>query len=644
MGHSLLRSSTFQIVAITLLVFLGVMGLRSQGFLESLELEAYDWSFRLRSHQLTEPPPITLVTITDQDIQEVGHWPISDDILAQALTRIQALRPRVIGVDMYRDLEVPPGRAALNQVLEQFPQIIMVMKFGKPEQGGISGPAILKGTDRVGFSDMVVDPDGVVRRGLLFLDNGTTSFRSLPFLLALKYLERNGIKPEPAGDNSHWLKLGETVFRPFESHDGSYVQADAHGYQFLLNLDRGDQIFPTLSLQAVLVGEVNPEFIHDRIVLVGVVSEGVKDYFYTSQCGRLMQCPRVSGSELHGHIVSQLLGVAGAGRAPITTLSGGQEAGWIALWVLGGAVVGVWVRGAWRFSVVVLFGMLALSGVVVGAITNGWWIPWVPPAMGWVVNAMVVTALISKQEQKDRQALMGLFSRHVSPQVAEAVWKQREQFLEKGRWRPQTLIVTTLFTDLEGFTTVAEAMPPDQLWEWLNTYMDTMVKIITDHGGLIDDYYGDMIKAGFGVLTREQTDEQICHNAREAVKCSVAMEQEMVRVNRFWQQQGLSSVRMRVGINTGPVMVGSLGSAERLKFTTIGDAANIAARLENFQKDAWKSEDPNAVCRILIGETTKHYLGAHPWFLKEVGSVRLKGKTQSLPVYRLYSKDPDQPV
>jgi len=124
----------------------------------------------------------------------------------------------------------------------------------------------------------------------------------------------------------------------------------------------------------------------------------------------------------------------------------------------------------------------------------------------------------------------------------------------------------------------------------------------------------------------------------------LAMEQEMVRLNRLWQQQGLSSVRMRVGINTGPVMVGSLGSAERLKFTTIGDAVNIAARLENLQKDAWKSEDPKAVCRILIGETTKHYLGVHPWLLKEEGSVRLKGKTQSLPVYRLYTKDDNQSV
>jgi len=636
------RSSIVHIGVMTLAVWLAVMGLRSQGLLEGLELEAYDWSLRLSSQRINESPPITLVTITDQDIQELGHWPISDATLAEALSRLHAHGPRVIGVDIYRDLEVPPGRTTWNRVIERYPEIMMVNKFGKPEHGGIPEPAILRGTDRVGFTDMVVDQDGVVRRGLLFLDDGTTVSRSLPYLLALKYLEQDGVKPEPAGDNPNWLKLGQSVFRPFESHDGSYVKADAKGYQFLLSLDRGVRAFPTLSLQAVLAGEVNPEVIRDQIVLLGVASEGVKDYFYTSQCGSLTRCPHVPGIELHGYVVAQLLRDARGESEPIATLSEGQEAGWIGLWVVGGALVGFWVRGAWRFSVVVILGLLVLSSIVVVSIADSWWIPWVPPAVGWVVNAMVVTAFISNREQQDRRTVMALFSRHVSPQVAAAVWEQREQFLEQGRWRPHTQVVSTVFTDLEGFTTVAESMPPNQLWEWLNSYLDTMVEIITDHGGLVDDYYGDMIKAGFGVLSIEQSEEEIRRNARDAVTCSLAMEQEMIQLNRLWQQQGLGVIRMRVGINTGAVMVGSLGNAERLKFTTIGDAVNIAARLENLQKDDWKTEDPHTVCRILIGETTKQYLGAHPWFLTEVGAVMLKGKTQSLPVYRLYSKDNEQ--
>ncbi len=633
------RSPIIHIAVISLLVFFGIMGLRSQGFLQALELQAYDWSLQLRPDRISQSLPITLVTITEQDIRELGHWPISDELLAKALTRIHSYHPRAIGVDIYRDLEVPPGRAALNKILREYSEIIMVKKFGKLEDGGIPGPSVLQGTGRLGFSDVIVDADGVVRRGLLFLDDGTTFSHSFSFLVGMKYLEVEGVKPSSAKDNSDWLQLGQHVLPPFESQDGSYVEADAQGYQILLNLNRRDPAFPTWSLQAVLAGEVEPELMHDRIVLLGVVSEGVKDFFYTSQCGTLMACPRVSGIELHAHIVAQLLQHARENLAPLATLSDLQEAGWLAFWVMGGGLVGLWVRGAWWFSGIVLVGLLALGAVVVWASANNGWIPWVPPAMGWVVNAMIVTALVSKQEQKDRHALMGLFARHVSPQVAEAIWEQREEFLEQGRWRPKTLVVTTLFTDLEGFTTVAEKMPPDQLWEWLNTYMDNMVKIITDHGGLIDDYYGDMIKAGFGVLTREQTDEQISHNARQAVKCSLAMEQEMLGLNAKWKQQGFSSVRMRIGINTGPVMVGSLGSAERLKFTTIGDAVNIAARLENLEKDLWKAEDPNTVCRILIGEKTKHKLGAHPWLFKEVGSVMLKGKTQELPIYRLYSKE-----
>lgn len=642
MSYSFFRSHIVQIAVISLLVFFCIMGVRSQGFLQNLELEAYDWSLQLRPNRISQPLPVTIVTISEEDIRELAHWPISDELLAKALTRIHAYHPRAIGVDMYRDLEVPPGRPLLNKVLREYPEIIMVKKFGKLEDGGIAGPDVLRGTDRVGFSDMVVDADGVVRRGLLFLDDGTRFSRSFPFLLAMKYLESEEIKPNPSEENPDWLQLGQQVLPPFESHDGSYVQADAQGYQILLNLNRKDQTFPTLSLQTVLAGKMEPELIHDRLILLGVVSEGVKDFFYTSQCGKLMHCPRVSGIELHGHFVGQLLQHAQMDLASIMTFSEIQEAGWLAFWVLGGGLVGFWVRGAWRFSVVVLLGLSALGVVVIWAMANSWWIPWVPPAMGWVVNVMVVTALISKKEQKDRQALMGLFARHVSPQVAEAIWEQREQFLEKGRWRPQTLVVTTLFTDLEGFTTVAEKMPPDQLWEWLNTYMNSMVKIITDHGGLIDDYYGDMIKAGFGVLTREQTDAQISQNAREAVKCGLAMEQEMIQLNTQWWQQGLSSIRMRIGINTGPVMVGSLGSAERLKFTTIGDAVNIAARLENFDKDVWKTEASDIMCRILIGEKTKQSLGTHPWLLKEVGSVMLKGKTQELPIYRLYSKDSEQ--
>ena len=610
--------------------------MRAGGILEGAELDAYDWSLRLGSPQTIAHPPITLVTITDQDIRELGQWPVSDDVLSKALTGILAHGPRVVGVDIYRDLKVPPGRLVLNQVLKDNPSVLMVKKFGQPEQGGIPGPAILQGTDRLGFSDFVLDRDGVVRRGLLFLDDGSNVSQSLAFLATQKYVETEGIIPQPAREQAEWLQLGPTVFRPLEANDGGYVGADADGYQFLLDLRRQAEAFPTVSLATILEGNVAPGLIHDRIILLGVVSQGVKDYFYTSQCGRLALCPEVAGIELHALITAQLLREARGVGVPIATWSDGQELAWLVLWVFGGGLVGAWVRGGWRFSLVVIGGLVLLSVTVIGAMTKQWWIPWVPPTLGWLANAMVGAALVSYREQRDRQLLMALFSRHVSPQVAEAVWVQREEFLEKGRWRPRTLVVTTMFTDLEGFTAIAERLPSEQLWEWLNAYMDTMVNIITNHGGLVDDYYGDMIKAGFGALARDDDPAVIRHYATEAVKCSLAMDQAMRGLVQQWRQEGLAALRMRVGINTGQVMVGSLGSTDRLKFTTMGDAVNIAARLENIDKDEWKSEDSDHTCRILLGETTVQCLDPGLWNVKALGSMRLAGRTSSLAVYRLY--------
>lgn len=645
MGHSPLRSHTFQVGVMTLLVFLGVMGLRWEGFLESAELDAYDWSMRLCPTNTRPVPPITLVSISDQDIRELGHWPVTDEVLARALHILTPHHPRAIGVDIYRDLEVPPGRKELDRVLEAHPEIMMVMKFAKGEKGSIPGPAILQGTDRVGFSDVVVDSDGIVRRGLLFLDDGMNFFQSFSWLLTLQYLKQEGVVPKSAVGNPDWVELGQTVFRPLESYDGSYMGADSQGYQFLLDLERRENIFSTIEFGALLAGDFRPELIQDHIVLIGVVAQGVKDYFLTSQCGSLSTCPPIPGLELHGYMVHQLLRLAkGEGQSPIATFPDSLEAAWIGLWVLGGGFIGGWVRGAWRFSLALLIGIMLLSGVVVGGMMFGKWIPFIPPVVGLVVNAMVVTAWLLNREKQDRTILMSLFSRHVSSEVAQAVWEKRDQFLEKGRLRPQKLVVTTVFTDLEGFTTVAENLEPNTVLDWLNTYMERMVNIINNHGGMVDDYHGDMIKADFGVFRLGQTEENKRQDVKNAVSCAVALEQEMRHLNTQWQQQGLPEVRMRIGIQTGPVVVGSLGSEQRLKFTTIGDSVNIASRLESFQKDSLETWSKDEVCRILIGEMTKQYLGDHPWGIKEVGMITLRGKANGISVYRLVTKtaDPEQ--
>jgi adenylate cyclase len=258
----------------------------------------------------------------------------------------------------------------------------------------------------------------------------------------------------------------------------------------------------------------------------------------------------------------------------------------------------------------------------------------VPAALSWLLAAAVVTTYMANQEKEQRALLMQLFSRHVSPEVAATVWQHREQFLERGRLRPQRLVASVLFTDLMGFTSVSEKMPPQELMEWLNEYMEAMVQRVIDHGGVINKYIGDAIMALFGVPLARTTETAIAQDAVHAVHCALAMSEELTRLNQRWQAQGLPTIGMRIGIFTGPVVAGSLGSAQRLEYTVVGDTVNTASRLESFDKDVLVPDAVSRYCRILVGETTARYL-SEQFQVQRVGEVSLKGKDEQVTIYHV---------
>jgi class 3 adenylate cyclase len=245
------------------------------------------------------------------------------------------------------------------------------------------------------------------------------------------------------------------------------------------------------------------------------------------------------------------------------------------------------------------------------------------------VSSMTSTAIEQVREKGEKQMVMQLFSKHVSPEVAEAVWNEREQFLEGGRPRSQKLLVTVLFTDLKGFSTLSEKTDPQALMDLLNTYMDTIAKCVMDHGGVVDDYFGDGMKANFGVPLPRTTEAEIRQDAVNAVNAALAMEKEMIRLNARMQEQGLPTLKMRVGIYTGHVVAGSLGSTERMKYTTVGDTVNTASRLESFDKDLMLPHLETSPCRIIIGESTLRFLGDQ-FQTQRVGELSLKGKEEKI--------------
>ena len=228
-----------------LLIGLFILGIRSTAILEPLELTVYDWLIQSRRGSEGADPRIVLITVTEQDILNQGRWPITDAILAEALERLVQFHPRVIGLDIYRDIPVDPGHTDLNRVFLDHPNIITVTKLGGGKAASIPPPPVLAGTEQVAFNDILIDSDGIVRRGLLFQEVGDQTAYGFALRLAVLYLAEEGIAPQPSPDDPEQLRLGPTTLRRFGRYDGGYVGADAGGYQILLDFHRGQNPPPS---------------------------------------------------------------------------------------------------------------------------------------------------------------------------------------------------------------------------------------------------------------------------------------------------------------------------------------------------------------------------------------------------------------
>jgi class 3 adenylate cyclase len=262
-------------------------------------------------------------------------------------------------------------------------------------------------------------------------------------------------------------------------------------------------------------------------------------------------------------------------------------------------------------------------------------VPPLPPILALTVGIGLALFELARQERRDRIVLMDLFSEHLSRPVAAAIWRQRATFLTGGRPRPQRLTATVLFSDIDSFTPACEQLDPERLMAWVQTYLNTMTGIIADHGGIVLRFMGDGILAAFGVPIARDDDRAIAADAVQSARCALHMEAALDGLNRGWRDQGLPPVSIRIGIQTGPLVAGSLGNDRHMEYSIMGDTVNVAARLEAFARTAPNA--PGRMCRILVGEET--------WLLLDgqfegepLGPLALKGKLQSVKSYRVLAE------
>ncbi|MCT7950344.1 CHASE2 domain-containing protein [Ancylothrix sp. C2] len=399
-------------------VGVGVIGATYLGVFQLLEWAVLDRFFLMRPLEAPDER-IVIVTIDESDIQYVKQWPATDEVLAELLEKIRKMEPRAIGLDIFRDLAVPPGHEKLQEIFRTTPNLIGVEKVvGKP----VEPPPVLAEFERVSMADLVLDADGKVRRALLSVrvDKGKTKL-SLGTQLGLMYLEKEGIALRMINPAKQHLGLGKAVFVPFARNDGAYVGGDAGGYQILLNYRGPRENFYTVSLKDVLEDKVSPAQLKDRLVLIGATGISLNDVFFTPYSNSVAKAPiRTPGVVIHANIASQIISAAMDGRPLIKVWDEKFEWLWLMLWSFVGAGGGWLICEAknlnknffikWAVRGAFLAGLSAslMGGSYVFFLAT-WWVPVVSPLLAFAGSAVLVFAYHTQELQRSQEAQLAQF-------------------------------------------------------------------------------------------------------------------------------------------------------------------------------------------------------------------------------------------
>ncbi len=595
-----------------------VLLLRFMGVLQPFELVAYDQLLRLRSFPDTIPP-IVIVGITEKDLQTIQQTIISDQILAELLNKIKAQEPRVIGLDIYRDIPEEPGHEKLVDIFQSTPNLIGARKVVGFDGIPVEPPPQLAQQNQVGAVDVLPDADGKVRRYFLYVASPKGEIiPSFGLQIAQLYLKAEGILAQPSPNNSRYLQLGATIFVPFYQNDGGYIRADDSSYQGILNYHVPPNSFEQVSLTQVLNNDIPLKLMQDKIVLIGYLAPSKKDFYFTPYSNILMGFPeKMAGVEVHAHIVSHLIRAAFSKQAIIHTWIEPLEWFWILAW----SVVGATVSWQWRytqgFSLIsvhstlgITIAMSLLFLLCYFAVLLGWWIPIIPPILAIIGAVTLLNSYLAKKAGEIRI----IFSRYFSNDVVATLLENSNRLQLGG----QRQTVTILISDLRGFSMISQGLEPEKVVTLLNIYLAKMIDVVNQYQGTINDVLGDGILVFFGALITQDNDSQ------RAIACAIAMQLAMSEVNQKLQQLKLPSIQMGIGINTGEVVVGNIGSQHYTKWTVIGSQINLASRIESQTVGG----------QIYISENTLNQAGA---IVKINGTkqVKPKGFSQPIDIYQV---------
>ncbi|NET83579.1 MAG: CHASE2 domain-containing protein [Moorea sp. SIO1F2] len=386
------KLSLLQVLVSSLVITCFLIVIQQLSLLQGLELKAFDHLINRRPAEFPDSR-IIVVEVTEEDIkaQQSDLRPgtsLSDRSLKQLLEILNSSQAKVIGLDIHRDFPVAPDYQDLGTLLEQTENLVTVCKASNEEDQGISPPPEVP-KQNLAFSDVVGDPDGVIRRHLLAFNPDPTSVCSASYALstqlAMRYLVAEEISPTYTDQG--YLQLGDVVFTPLTHHTGSYHNLDAWGHQIMLNYrfhQSPEDFVPQVTLSQVLNGKINGDAFKGRIVLIGVTAPSREDYFFTPYSKGNEIEDQTPGVILHAHMVSQIISAVLDQRPLIRDWPTWREVVWIWGWCLTAGLVCWRCKSSLRLGVLLL-ALSILYGSCLGLLKQGYWVPLVPSALAVVV-------------------------------------------------------------------------------------------------------------------------------------------------------------------------------------------------------------------------------------------------------------------
>jgi adenylate cyclase len=651
-----------------------VLAMSWTGMLDEAELAAYDWRIRASADPSSVHPDIVIVEVNDTSIRDlapfVGRWPWPRVVFAWLLDYLNRAPARVVLFDFGflepdRSLGVVIGEkpwsgaesdAALADALRRSRATVLLADavyagvreqdhgnpppdwrpYSKPFQ---LGPAIaerpmvvpplepfMKGATLLGHNWLPFDLDGPARRMAPFIRQGD---RYMPSLGIAAAILGGGFDPREVV-----LDGGAIVVRdrriplvPLRIYDALDRSRYETHLTTLINyrappLVNGRRPYPSYEVRHLLASaeqiaqgaapDVDPVVFKDKIVLIGLTTSGLMDAFATPFGSDKGTMP---GIQLHATMADNLLSNRFIRPAP----------GAARVWTVIGAGVLIGLLSAFLAFIPAAAGTVVAAGgwtwFAFSSFEGGLWLNMVQPLLTMAVALFAGTTYQYFVEGREKRRVKSLFGRFVSRDVFKQLIDHPGLAQLGGRRRDMSV----LFCDIRGFTTITERGDAEALVSQLNEYFTRMVDIVFRHQGTVDKFVGDMVMALFGAPLDDPD------HPDHAVATAVDMVEELGQLNQKWAAEGLPQFDMGIGINSGDMIAGHIGSTSIMSYTVIGDNVNLGARLETLNKEHGS--------RIIISGATRSRLRA-PYQVRALGAVIVKGKTRPVEVFEVVVPSP----